>query len=265
MLEPIYFGNNETLLYGNYHPPQNNIPLDMGVVFCYPMGQEYIRCHRAMLQLAHTLAAVGFHVLRFDYYGCGDSLGETREGNPDQWKTDIASAVEELQQGTGVTRMCLIGLRLGASLAFQAVAGRKIADFLILWDPVLSGQDYLDEQCIFHNHWLSGSFAKPNASSRQHLEILGFPLPISVKKQLQGLNLAKSNIPRCENILLIQTSPGTSAKTLHEYLANHGTKCCYRYVPAPSIWVKQNSDTSKGLVPMRVLNEITAWITDTTS
>jgi len=265
MLEPIYFGHKETLLYGNYHPPQNNLPMDIGVVFCYPMGQEYVRSHRAMLQLAQTLAAVGFHVLRFDYYGCGDSLGESKEGNLDQWKADIASAVEELQAGTGVTRMCLIGLRLGASLAFQAIADSKIADFLILWDPVLSGQDYLDEQYAFHHHWLSGSFAKPNASSSQYLEILGFPLPISVKDQLQRLNLAKSNIPRCENILLVQTSAGTNSETLHEYLANRGAKCCYRYIPAPSIWVKQNSDVSKGLVPTKVLNEITAWITDTTS
>ena len=92
------------------------------MVLCNPVGNEYIQAHRTMRNLSSRLSKAGFHVLRFDYYGTGDSSGGSDEGSPQSWCENIKAAVLELQQMTGAARMSLIGLRFGANLAAQVAA-----------------------------------------------------------------------------------------------------------------------------------------------
>ena len=123
-IEPFYFGQSETSLFGCYHAPEPGYPRPCGVVLCAPMGEESIRFHRAYRQLASRLSARGFAVLRFDYYGCGDSLGASDQGDIGQWQRDISAAIGELRRRSGVGTVCLMGLRLGATLATVVSATR---------------------------------------------------------------------------------------------------------------------------------------------
>ena len=86
---PLHFGPVGSPLFGCYHPP-DGAARRSGVVLCYPFGQEYVRAHRAFRLLANRLASVGFHVLRFDYHGCGDSSGGRGRGDLSRWKSDTA-------------------------------------------------------------------------------------------------------------------------------------------------------------------------------
>jgi pimeloyl-ACP methyl ester carboxylesterase len=108
-------------------------------VLCQPLGTEYTYAHRSMRQLALKLALTGFHTLRFDYYGTGDSAGADSELDPSGCETDVSSAMEALADIAGTPRVTLIGLRAGANIAAH-VAARRIAEVeaLVLWDPILS-------------------------------------------------------------------------------------------------------------------------------
>jgi len=77
---PFYFGSPDKLLFGCYHEPTLGRRRKCAVVVCQPVGHEYINSHRALRQLAARLCDAGFPVLRFDYYGCGDSSGSREEG-----------------------------------------------------------------------------------------------------------------------------------------------------------------------------------------
>ena len=79
-MNPFFFGSSERPLYGVHHPPRERGPRESGVVLCYPMGQEYMRSHRAFRQLANLLTRKGHHVFRFDYFATGDSSGASGEG-----------------------------------------------------------------------------------------------------------------------------------------------------------------------------------------
>ncbi|HEV1995804.1 MAG TPA: alpha/beta hydrolase, partial [Candidatus Acidoferrum sp.] len=141
---PLYFGLPETLLYGCFHEPHAGRSRDCAVVLCPPIGHEYVNSHRALRQLAARLSDAGFPVLRFDYFGSGDSSGDIEEGSIPQWLDDISQAILEIRRRTGLTSLCLAGLRLGASLSLLAAAERSDIASLVLWDPVVKGRSYLN-------------------------------------------------------------------------------------------------------------------------
>ena len=114
-MNPFFFGSSEERLLGVHHPPRGRVPREVGVLLCYPLGQEYMRAHRAFRQLAMLLARRGFHVLRFDWFGTGDSAGAGEEGSIARWLEDARTAIDELKDTAGVTRVSLVGLRLGAA------------------------------------------------------------------------------------------------------------------------------------------------------
>src|SRR5260370_30764668 len=112
-MRPIVFGGR----FGWLHPGTGA----RGVVLCSPFGHESVWSHKGMRRLAEELCARGVSVLRFDYRGTGDSVGE--DGAAQQFQTavaDVCAAVAWLKHETGVTDMTLCGLRLGASFAALA-------------------------------------------------------------------------------------------------------------------------------------------------
>ena len=144
-MRAFYFGPPGRRLFGAYHAPDGTPVTARGVVICQPVGHEYLRTHRALRNLAALLARQGHPVLRFDYYGCGDSEGETADGTVDQWIADISVAVDELRRTARVSRVSLVGVRLGAALAARAAEKRPDVDALNLWDPVVHGRRYVEE------------------------------------------------------------------------------------------------------------------------
>ena len=79
-MKPVFFNNkNQRQLYGVHHSPRANKLAPRAIVFCPPLGQEYIRTHWACKLLAKQLARGGAHVLRFDWSGHGNSAGNIDE------------------------------------------------------------------------------------------------------------------------------------------------------------------------------------------
>jgi pimeloyl-ACP methyl ester carboxylesterase len=137
-VNPLYLGTQERRLFAVYEPAAVKDRRARAAVLCYPWGAEYVYAHRTMRQLAVKLSAGGFHTLRFDYFGTGDSGGEDSEANPAAAEADVESAIEGLRDIVGAARVTLIGLRLGATLAARTAMRRKeYVEALVLWDPIL--------------------------------------------------------------------------------------------------------------------------------
>ena len=262
-MEPFYFRKASKPLLGIYHPPKINMVQNVGVVLCYPMGQEYIRSYRSLVQLARLLSSAGIHVLRFDYYGCGDSDGDCTQGSFQQWIDDILAAVNELDKGCGLGKVCLAGLRLGATLAMIAGTKQSDIDSIILWDPVTDGKIYLEESISLHNKWLQGSFAKPQLENptKKIKELLGFPMTDSMREELVKINLLRFEQKPANNILIIETDEVTQNDWLKSHLQSIGVQTNYEHIPSAKIWHKNDMD-NKGLVPTPILQRIVAWISE---
>ena len=141
---PLFFGTEPNRLFGVYHEPHQP-PGRTPFVFCHPFGEEKLWAHRVFVNFARTLARAGRPVLRFDYRGSGDSSGEFRDSTLTSMQDDIGLAIGEVLRRTGGSRVSLLGLRLGASVASLVASHRRDVDELVMWAPIVSGSSYLQE------------------------------------------------------------------------------------------------------------------------
>jgi len=139
-MEPFFFG--ERKLLGLYHPAAG-LAKNIGVLICPPILGEYMRTHGCLRQLAVELAALGHHVLRFDYSGTGDSGGDIQAASVSGWLDEVCIASGELQAIAGVENIAVVGVRFGAALAASAANDCPAITHLVLWDPVDDGSVYL--------------------------------------------------------------------------------------------------------------------------
>src|SRR6187455_302678 len=171
-LEYQYLEDGTKKLYSVYHEPENPTG-NIGVVLCNPIGQEYIRCHKLYVNLANKLSQNGFHALRFDYSGTGDSSGEFNSFTIESGIQEIRLAVHELKESCGLHKVILFGVRLGATLSLFCSQRIKF-DGLALWNPILNGNRYLHEITSNYNEWLAGSFTKEKVHENEGLSNYGF-------------------------------------------------------------------------------------------
>lgn len=110
----------------------------MRYVYCHPLFDERKCAHRFSYQLQQNFQAGGLDLERFDYRGAGEAPGEFADISLETLREDVAAQV-------GAGRICLIGLRLGAALAFDyCVRSAGTVSKLILLEPVIDGTEYID-------------------------------------------------------------------------------------------------------------------------
>lgn len=259
-MTPLLFGAADAPLYGVHHPPQAT-PTNTGVVLCYPFGQEYMRAHRACRQLSLLLAKKGFHVLRFDYTGTGNSHGEIGDASVERWVGDVVAAVEELKELSDVAAVSVIGLRLGGVFAELAARGRRDIDRLVVWDPVVSGSEYVEtlrrEIAVERSHSYgppSGNRELPDGAIHYN----GFVMPGRLRHGIEALRL-DAEVPQGPGrVLQLVSHEEPSFTRLREaWRAHPGFR--YQFTPAPHDW--NFVDNFGGiLLPQPAIQGIVGWM-----
>ncbi len=255
----FHFGNENQLCFGAYHPAHPARDRRAGVVLCYPIGQEYMRAHRCFVALAGRLSAAGFHTLRFDYFATGDSPGDTSEGRWPIWLQNIAEAVQELQNSAEVSSISLVGMRLGALLALEYAQNHRLAR-LVLWDPVLNGQNYLQELRQRQREWLADLPFRPSTAGGQNggLESLGYALSPELVSQIGAKNPLQIDNLSIPATLIIESAGAAETRAL---LSNVAGKAEVRHVILPNsrVWQKAAGYNSV-LIPNEALRTILQWL-----
>ena len=233
-----FFGDAPSMLFGTVHDARGAVVRDVGVVLCYPAPQEQRMVHWVFQRLADSLAGRGFAVLRFDYFACGDSWGESSAGSLSQWSADIQSATTFLRSASGVRRISLVGMRLGAALAVRAARTMSVRD-LVLWDPVIDGSGYLRElECADARMRADQPYpvpAEPVAG-----ELLGYPMSRAMREELGATNLLTTDWsarPRRVH-LVAPTASASSASSarLVTHAQERGVVCTQEVVDDPQLY-----------------------------
>jgi len=236
---PFYFNSGDKHLFAWLHQPATPLVSQVGVVICNPFGYESICAHRSVREFAEAISALGIPALRFDYLGTGDSA-EIDE-NADQlklWSRDVIAAIRELHHRTGVDRICLLGVRLGALLATLAAAECSMVESLILVGPVVSGRRYLRELRMAQLAGIAmtgsgGSDGDPeaNRTNPKGLEAGGFSLSAATLQSLAIVDLQSTAAPAVRSILILDNDKLPSAKRWAESLQHSGIQLEYQNLP----------------------------------
>ncbi len=127
------------------HLPDDPAPSG-AYVFVHPFAEEKLWSHRVYVTTARALCERGYLVLRFDFRGHGDSDGDFIDSSLENHYRDIEAGINHIKEHyPSVQRLGLFGLRLGATLAAHVATRRMDIDSLIFWDPILSGERYMQE------------------------------------------------------------------------------------------------------------------------
>lgn len=114
------------------------------IVYLHPFAEELNRSRAVVARQARAFAAVGYAVLQMDLYGCGDSAGDFGAASWMRWRADTHAAICLLQERFDAP-LCLWGLRSGGLLASEVAHELDTDIALLLWQPVLSGKQHLQQ------------------------------------------------------------------------------------------------------------------------
>lgn len=246
-MNPFFFGSSQQQLFGAYDPPIGGGR--RGVVLCYPpRAREYVLAHPTMRLLARRLAENGWHALRFDYYGTGDSAGDLADATQEQWLTDIDTAVEELKDIGQVTQVALFGMRYGAALASQIAGRRRDVEKLILWDPIYDGQAYLMDL----NQSLRGVVGQGDDHRRD-------TLAQRLRHDIEALTPDGFG-PSLPATLVVNTDTREAAcEPLVSHLTGSGVDCSHAHVPDVRVWFEEWGPGGARMA-VGAVNRVLAWM-----
>lgn len=247
-MTPFYFGQSQQPLFGIYRPAREGSPATRGVLLCPPMGQDFMRSHRALRQLSQQLAKAGLHALRFDYRGLGDSWGDNTDASLAGWCEDVATAVDELKDTAAVKTVSLVGLRIGASVASLAAAGRSDIDSLVLWDPVVRGSDYLKELA---------RLADAPVGDDEIMGSTGFALTPGLRRELAALDLTQPlKAPTHRRNMLVVSEPRADYERLRQHLASGSVPLTHAEIAVGASW-DVSEQMGAMLLPQAIIRAIT--------
>lgn len=142
-IDPFFLEGANGALFCLYLAPAENTPR-AGVLYLHPFAEEMHKSRRMAALQARAMARAGYAVLQVDLTGCGDSAGDFGDATWEKWRADATSAHAWLAaQITGP--ITLWGLRLGASLAVDVAPSLARIHRLLLWQPVLNGEQFLTQ------------------------------------------------------------------------------------------------------------------------
>lgn len=260
-LTPFYFGPNDRL-FGVYEAPLGSTAREDGVVIAYPVGHEYTRSHKGCRHLARQLNLAGLPVLRFDFFGSGDSLGEENEGDLDRWTEDLNAAIEYMKGRC--RRVGLVGLRLGASLAVKVLDKTGPVESLVLWQPVIDGRRYLGELHAQHasherKHGWQEQESRRLAGHEIGLEVLGFLFSDKAVRQLEQFDLGQVSRSPARKILIVDNGDGGECRELRARLGQLGAQVDEALIREPMMWF---AEPYQMVLPTQSIQRIVQWVSE---
>lgn len=141
--EPFFLPFGKGNLFCIFHAPKAEITKG-AILYLHPFAEEMHKSRRMAALQARRFAASGYAVLQVDLPGCGDSFGDFADADWDSWLASALSAYFWLRQRTE-QRIALWGLRTGATLALELSCAIPEAAGIILWQPVINGERFLNQ------------------------------------------------------------------------------------------------------------------------
>jgi len=131
---PFFLRVDEKPLFGMIYYPESGAR--DGVIICDSLFEEKFWCERVCANLGRYLAERGIAVLSFDYYGYGNSGGDSEDVTVVGLLDDIDYACNYMSE-LGISSLSLVGIRWGGGLAIEVAEKRSDVGNVFLVEPVV--------------------------------------------------------------------------------------------------------------------------------
>ncbi len=168
---PVSFPNsNGHRLFGIFHQPSAERFRKECIIILSPGIKSRVAPHRLYVKMARSFVDLGFPVLRFDFYGLGDSEGELEEKyaadfygsvQVGRYVNDTICAMDWLEQEHKMSKFILSGLCGGAITGLLTAAqDNRVSGLHSLSIPVI-----LDSSDIIYDEFLTPAELRRRRSS----------------------------------------------------------------------------------------------------
>lgn len=165
---PVTFFNKDgRRLFGMLHRPTEVAEQRTAIILLSPGVKMRVAPHRLYNHMAERFAGLGYPVLRFDFYGLGDSEGEVCEKlladlygaiQVGRYIGDTVAAMDWLEQEVGISSFILSGLCGGAITGLLAGAqDSRVVALLGLAIPVILDGSHIDHKKYITDGQLIGA------------------------------------------------------------------------------------------------------------
>jgi alpha-beta hydrolase superfamily lysophospholipase len=256
---PIFFGPAARPCFGCLHGGEiSGAPF--GVVICSPFGREEVSAFRSLKAFAVAIEQAGMPVLRFDYDGCGDSAGDDLEPDRvEQWTASVADAIDEIKRLTGVTRVVLLGVRLGVLLGALAARGRTDVVGLAAIAPVVRGRSFVREFVALAraSRDAEDAILAPDAD----MEAGGFVLSGQTRTALSAMDLGTMTLD-IARVLVIERDDMAGSQAWAEALRAQGLTVDALELPGYS---EMMLDPHATKIPEQMIERVVDWLGETSA
>ncbi len=141
----FFLEQGQKRIYCVEYLPAEEAKRDFCIILCKPIWGERIRTHRIFTNLARTLRDIGFYVATCDYYGDGNSGGDTKDLGFAGMVEDVQLLHSYLAEKASTKKVAFVGLRFGANVAICAEPKIPGTHKLILFEPIADPGGVLKE------------------------------------------------------------------------------------------------------------------------
>ena len=204
--EPFFFSSQNGQLFGVWRGA--DAPSRVWV-FCPPFAEEEKSARRTLTEIALAFQTKNQASLVFSLRGTGDSEGDFSQISLADWRADIVAACREVQNRAPEAELCVLGVRLGASLALQCAAEVR-AKQLVLIEPILGGRSFLMQMNARKKlrAQLTGGGNSPETSTDSEITDLdGWPLGKPLREGLNALDVRRETPKFAGEIRVFQIGP----------------------------------------------------------
>ncbi len=236
--QPLYINNGGYNLFGMVYVPEETLSNvnKKGYVICLPVFEERKSSQRLTVNLAKSLRSKGYFVLLFDYYACGDSSGLLKDASLSVWVNDTIAAYNFFYDNYKLDSLNLIGIRLGAFIAFKTAFILSLKERIIMIEPVIKPEKFIKTELksvVIKQLITQGNNKLLKKPSMNHLlskeiDFAGYEISpnfyediLNNENWLQTLNIVSNSL---EVILVNITPTGKNSRNFllsYEFFKNH--------------------------------------------
>ncbi|MAT92312.1 MAG: hydrolase 2, exosortase A system-associated [Halioglobus sp.] len=226
------------------------------VLFLHAFAEEMHMSRRNVAATARALATAGCNVMLLDLSGCGDGAGDFVDADWNTWREDARGALAALRALDAVP-VALWGMRLGALLATDTAVNEADIARLLLWQPVLNGEQQIDQFLRLKS--VAGAMGPGAGFDRKHLwgqlrdghalEVAGYELSARMAQEIARVRLADL-LPPCPVHWLEVSAGGELARpggNVRGRWSEQGVRVSTGVVPGPAFWRNHDAPLNDAL------------------